>query len=516
MTNVSNSTIDMNSYVAPNESTKIPESIEVNHEEETSLPTQETSSPTEETSLPTEETSPPTEETSSPIEETSMQHDETTEQSQKQEIRSAPQTKSRSDVDTNTVASTSKRGFSETLTPENESISDNTTGPILFVKPKDAVAKKLRAESSLKLYPEIDKNMNKINILDNIDLKVRTFTNTTIEAAHSAIGKTKLVHKHNPVSWWNQDCEKVIKESKQAFNQLRRHNTTENLVDLKLKRARVRLTVRKSQKESWRKYVSTINSLTPISKVWKKIRSITGNKTFPKISTLKDASSTYSSDQQIADALARAYHTKSNNGNYDDEFLSYKILKEAEPILVELLIQKQLHRLEIWSKTSGLRFSAEKTNCIVFSKKQIDIKPPLFLSKVPLKYVDNIKFLGITFDERLTWKQHIRGLVHSCQKALNILKCLANKHWGSDGKTLLSLYRSPTRSKIDYGCIAYASASSSTLKQLDTLHNSALRLILGAFRTTPVDSLYCESGEAPLDSRRQILSLAYAAQVKSN
>nr|CAH7732038.1 unnamed protein product [Callosobruchus chinensis] len=144
------------------------------------------------------------------------------------------------------------------------------------------------------------------------------------------------------------------------------------------------------------------------------------------------------------------------------------------------------------------------------------MKPPLFLSNLPLKYVDNIKFLGITFDERLTWKQHIRGLVHSCQKALNILKCLANKHWGSDGKTLLSLYRSLIRSKIDYGCIAYASASPSTLKQLDTLHNSALRLILGAFRTTPVDSLYCESGEAPLHSRRQILSLAYAAKVKSN
>nr|CAH7729564.1 unnamed protein product [Callosobruchus chinensis] len=189
-------------YVAPNESTKIPESIEINHEglkyriflsldsqkcfkckkgghiaaqcpttilqstipakenssasssptEETSSPTEETSSPTEETSLPTEETSPPTEETSSPIEETSKQHDETTEQSQKQEIRSTPQTKSRSDVDTNTAASTSKRGFSETLTPENESISDNTTGPI-FVKPKDAVAKKLRADSSLKLSP---------------------------------------------------------------------------------------------------------------------------------------------------------------------------------------------------------------------------------------------------------------------------------------------------------------------------------------------------------------------------
>nr|CAI5857718.1 unnamed protein product [Callosobruchus analis] len=113
-----------------------------------SPPTEETLSPTEETSSPTEETSPLTS-----IEETSMQYNETTEPSQKQETKDTTQTNTRSDIDIKDVVSTAKRGFPETLTPENESTSDSTTGPI-SVKLRVAIAKKLKADSPLKLSPD--------------------------------------------------------------------------------------------------------------------------------------------------------------------------------------------------------------------------------------------------------------------------------------------------------------------------------------------------------------------------
>nr|CAH7717276.1 unnamed protein product [Callosobruchus chinensis] len=93
---------------------------------------------------------------------------------------------------------------------------------------------------------------------------------------------------------------------------------------------------------------------------------------------------------------------------------------------------------------------------------------------------------------------------------MNMLKYLSNKRWGSDGQILLRTYRTMIRPKIDYGCNAYASARSLVLTPLDVIHNSALRLIFGAFRTTPVNSLYTESGEAPLYLRRQISTLVHA------
>ena len=81
-----------------------------------------------------------------------------------------------------------------------------------------------------------------------------------------------------------------------------------------------------------------------------------------------------------------------------------------------------------------------------------------------------------------------------CLKALDIIKVVANQEWGADKSVLLNLYRSLIRSKLDYGCIVYGSARPSYLKMLNTIHHQGLLLALGAFRTSPVESLYVEAG----------------------
>ncbi|GFY67815.1 hypothetical protein TNIN_90121 [Trichonephila inaurata madagascariensis] len=87
-------------------------------------------------------------------------------------------------------------------------------------------------------------------------------------------------------------------------------------------------------------------------------------------------------------------------------------------------------------------------------------------------------------------------------KALNILKVLANTRWGADRTSLFRLYRALIRSKLNYGSVVYSSACKSLLKILDPVHHQALRLCLGAFRTSPVESLYAEAYEPPLDLGR--------------
>jgi len=74
-------------------------------------------------------------------------------------------------------------------------------------------------------------------------------------------------------------------------------------------------------------------------------------------------------------------------------------------------------------------------------------------------------------------------------KALNLLRVIANTSSGADQSTLLHLSRALIRSKLDHGCIVYGSARLSYLKMLDPIHNSALRLCLGAFRTSPTSSM---------------------------
>ena len=56
------------------------------------------------------------------------------------------------------------------------------------------------------------------------------------------------------------------------------------------------------------------------------------------------------------------------------------------------------------------------------------------------------------------------------------------------------------------------------LKQakLDPVNNQGLRLSLGAFRSSPVESLYVEAHEPPLEIRREKLALQYILKLKTN
>ena len=81
--------------------------------------------------------------------------------------------------------------------------------------------------------------------------------------------------------------------------------------------------------------------------------------------------------------------------------------------------------------------------------------PELFLDKTPLKVVPEAKFLGLIFDNKLSFIPHIKQLKVKCLKALDLLKIVSNSNWGGGEETLLHLYRSLINSKLDYGSIVY-------------------------------------------------------------
>ncbi|GFX80450.1 RNA-directed DNA polymerase from mobile element jockey [Trichonephila clavipes] len=103
------------------------------------------------------------------------------------------------------------------------------------------------------------------------------------------------------------------------------------------------------------------------------------------------------------------------------------------------------------------------------------------------------------------WRSIARSQNQKCQ-GLNILKVLANTHWGADRTSLLRLYRALIRSKLDYGSVVYSSACKSLLKILDPVHHQALRLLSGGLPYITGRVLYAEAYEPPLYLRRKFLS----------
>ena len=157
------------------------------------------------------------------------------------------------------------------------------------------------------------------------------------------------------------------------------------------------------------------------------------------------------------------------------------------------------------------------------AKSYISLHPGLGLRDPPIVRIGNTllpveestKFLGLWWDSQLSFKKHISVLKTQCKEALNLIRVVAHLKWGGDRDTLLMLYRAIVRSKFDYGCIVYGTASNTNLRQLDSIHNSGLRLALEAFCTNPVSSLYTEANEAPLEERRLKLSMHYYVKTRA-
>ena len=184
---------------------------------------------------------------------------------------------------------------------------------------------------------------------------------------------------------------------------------------------------------------------------------------------------------------------------------------------VERKSQLTLNRLQSWADKNGFRFSPSKTVCMHFcGRRGVFPEPYLTLNCQPIPVVEKTKFLGIMFDKKLNFKEHIKYLRQKCQTTLNLFKVLSKFDWGADREVLLRLFRSPLRARLDYGAIVYGSARPSYLERLKPVQNQALRLCLGAFRTSPISSIHVEAHELPISIRHQLLSTQFALRIYSN
>lgn len=195
----------------------------------------------------------------------------------------------------------------------------------------------------------------------------------------------------------------------------------------------------------------------------------------------------------------------------DDLTIMYRAVNMRD---INRSLQSTINKIILKAEDIGFKFSSEKTQCMHFCRlNRPHFDPMLYLKDEVIRCKNRVKFLGLIFDPKLTWKPHLLELKTKCTQALNCLKVLAGTKWGADLLTLLKVYQSIILSKIDYGCIVYSSAAKSYLKSLDPIHHAGIRYSIGAFPTTPTTSLCSESGQAPLHFRRKLLILAYICKM---
>jgi len=120
-------------------------------------------------------------------------------------------------------------------------------------------------------------------ILDGIesdsDLNTEALNNHLIDvitkSGEEVFGKTSGIvnNKYNNM-WWSAECEVATKRRKRAKNILRRNPTVENAQEMRRLENEAKEVIKQTKEKKWKEYINEINSKSPPSEVWNKIKKL--------------------------------------------------------------------------------------------------------------------------------------------------------------------------------------------------------------------------------------------------
>ena len=109
-----------------------------------------------------------------------------------------------------------------------------------------------------------------------------------------------------------------------------------------------------------------------------------------------------------------------------------------------------LKKVEKWTKKWRLKMNIKKSNYTILCNGPNTNKSFKFtLFDKPLTHNPNPKFLGITFDEQLSFNTQTKNVRTKCISRLNLIKIIYHTSWKLSKKTLISVYRSLIGSVLD-------------------------------------------------------------------
>jgi len=199
----------------------------------------------------------------------------------------------------------------------------------------------------------------------------------------------------------------------------------------------------------------------------------------------------------------------------------------------EYYANEGIKKLQIWLTQNKLTLNSYKTKYIAFSPTIVN-QPlmPLNISlhdincdtnketKIctcnniqQLQSVNNIKYLGVTIDRFLKWKDHILLIAKKIKITIPRfyeLRNVANK------KLILTVYNAMVESILNYAIIVWGSAYDNVLETVTIAQKSILKIIYRKERQYPTEMLFNETHILPVNLKYIYNCLKYYHKHKNN
>ena len=128
-----------------------------------------------------------------------------------------------------------------------------------------------------------------------------------------------------------------------------------------------------------------------------------------------------------------------------------------DPSVLADLAQRAVNRALEWGKENKLSFAPQKTEVVLFTQRyKFTLPKCIKMNGKEIPYSTQAKYLGVIFDQKLTFKQHILNKVKKAKSLLIKAKSAIGQLWGPKPSLMRWAYTGIVRPMLIYGNLIWA------------------------------------------------------------
>ena len=134
-------------------------------------------------------------------------------------------------------------------------------------------------------------------------------------------------------------------------------------------------------------------------------------------------------------------HTRARKHTHHTKVIAFAddlavLTKGKTPSEAEAFVNSDLAKIEKWVKDNKMQFNETKSKAMLITRKRSIESINIYINNRGVEMVKEMKYLGIHFDNRLTFNRHIKHLAENSSKLIHMLGRSAKLQWGLGNKAL--------------------------------------------------------------------------------
>ena len=160
---------------------------------------------------------------------------------------------------------------------------------------------------------------------------------------------------------------------------------------------------------------------------------------------------------------------------FADDSLLYRTIRTDED---SAILQRDLNTLQAWERDNKMEFHPDKCQVLRITNKTKPIQVNYKIHNVRLSEAESAKYLGVTIDNRLSWRAQCNT---QCNKANSTLAFLQRNLQGCPRGVKEKCFNTFVRPTLEYGCSVWDPHHAYQIEQLEKIQRRAARFVTGNY-----------------------------------